>query len=142
MKTSGFNLAHMQPIGAVLSSITFCVPSHYSVGTEFNSHEEALAYVIAKMQGAVARHDAWYGDQPGAPGMPERITIDIRWTLDNPAGGSWNGPAERYEYVNIAEAQGALAHRMKFSPEVTQSKLDAATQLALDEQAEYEESRS
>ena len=112
---TGISTATLIPVGATITAATWNVPTSYTEGFAFDTRELALIFAINQMVSAVEVHNTFYAQRSGVTiPLPERITIDLRWTLSYP-GGSENLVAQRTEYATIADAREALALFRKFA---------------------------
>ena len=111
---TGISTATLVPVGTTITAATWNVPTSYTEGVAFDTRELALIFAINEMVSAVEVHNEFHFSKPFFVRLPERITIDLRWTLSYP-GGSENLVAQRTEYASIADAREALALFRKFA---------------------------
>lgn len=105
----GLSDAAAIPVGAMLDAITWNVPTSYTIGIAFDTRELALIHAINKKKAAVALHNEFYANSSGSfVLLPERITIDLRWTFRFDGGGL-DVPIQRTEYATIVDAEESLA---------------------------------
>lgn len=111
--TTGFDAAATIPVGATLTRVYFCEPDDYTPSSRHGEHDtyvEALeASIAAKQRVLAAAADT---DRI----VHERLTIDVRWLLAYPDGGSLDTVAQRTRYDNLAEAIEHAERIRKYAP--------------------------
>lgn len=110
--------ARIIPVGSVIERRYWSAPRGYvNPGAEFETEIDALAYAVANLKAEVQAHDTRRSGKsvPWNVPLPERITIDLRWVVKYPQGGSIDTPVTRTIYANIADAEAALERQIKFA---------------------------
>lgn len=111
MSARGFDMAGTIVPGTVIERVYFAVPSHGTIGDEFETMADALRFAIAKGKSQEARLDEFRAHP----------VVDVRWFMRVPegtsqtVGGSQDTVAERFTYPSILDAQEHLDRIEKYS---------------------------
>ena len=101
--------AQQIPEGAVIAKTYWSAPRGYvNPGPEFSTDVEAIEYAVAELRKLIKQHEEFYAGQKILP-LPESITLDLRWTIQLPQGGSYDTVAARQSFKDIAAAEHRLA---------------------------------
>lgn len=112
--TTGLDSAPLIPVGSTLIAAYWTAPHGYvNPGESYETKDKALEAAIARMTEAVEAHS--HSMNASVP-LPEKITLDYRWTLGAPGGGSTDLVAQRNVYASIADAEEALELYRRFTP--------------------------
>lgn len=106
-------LANGIPVGAIITDSYWTLPDGYTAGPRFDDETAAIAAAVEVKLAAIQAHRAVRGNRY-AP-LPERMTIDHRWTMEFPTGGGSDFVASRITFGSVADAQANLDLRRRIA---------------------------
>lgn len=117
MKQTGTDISLVSriPEGATIKRAYWALPDNGTIGPEFTDESAALRVAIDAKEAAVAKHNEFYPNVLTRMPLPETITLDYRWLMDYPGGGSIDFDVSRFVYENLTEAREALNRLERFA---------------------------
>lgn len=117
-RITGLDISYSKPMapGTVVREVYWTVPTAYSERGRFATQQEAITAGMADVRKKLAQHAAAYPDEATRVPFPEMFSVDLRWEIDYPTGGSSNFTATRMQYLDLASAEAALDRIRRYAP--------------------------
>lgn len=97
------------PAGSTIERVVWAVPEHYTSGAEFDTYAAALTYAIRQRESQLTRYREFHGASiADRTPHPERVDVDLRWTIRQSNGGSMDTAVERRTFNTLDEARRSL----------------------------------